>query len=165
VVHACWHDEHIQLARGATNVVRLYHEHADRIEEECTRDEVIDATERALRHQNGNPVKLLTSGPEERSPEPIVKAGGKICFERRVHWWHDYRGAFCVFGHYSLPSTVTRDSPSAFCADYGVGKRWTERITGKTRDFQWRLAALRFPERELVLDEGHIERLPESNAP
>ena len=106
-----------------------------------------------MAHQNKNPVKLLSSGPEERTDKPI-HASGKTRNERRVKWWTGYDGTFCVFGHYSIPGGQPRGKSSTFCVDYGVGKRWTERREGKTAEFKLRLAAFRWPERVVVFDEG-----------
>jgi hypothetical protein len=59
-----------------------------------------------------------------------------------------------VFGHYGILDGEPRESSNAFCIDYGVGKRWTERKMGKVSGFKHKLAALRFPEREIVFDES-----------
>jgi len=157
VVHACWDDNMLSLARRSSNVVSLYHEHADRIEFDAAKRPEMDDIDRGLLHQNMNPVKKLTSGPEERT-EQAVERGGKMRNERRVHWWKDYRDTFCVFGHYSIPDREPRGNGAAFCVDFGVGKRWNERREGKTANYSWKLAALRFPERLVVFDDG--ERRP-----
>ena len=156
VVHACWDDAMIDFARDATDIVSLYEHHAALIEDMLAVSD-LDEIDKGLGHQNHNPVKLLTSGPEERTEEPI-EAGGKIRHERRVPWWNDYRDAFCVFGHYSIPYAEPRGKGSAFCIDYGIGKRWTERHQGTSNNFSWRLAALRFPERKVVFDDGSVEQ-------
>jgi hypothetical protein len=150
VVHASWNPAAIELARRAQNVRKLYDEHRNRIESELSGVE-LDNTGRALRHQNDNPVKLLTSGPEERSDVPI-ESGGKIRYEKRVPWWSDYSDVFCVYGHYSIADGNSRGGNAAFCIDYGVGKRWMERREGKSKDYSFKLAALRFPEREVLFD-------------
>lgn len=152
VVHASWDDGMISAAKVATDVVSLYEQHDAVIDSELAMRH-LDEIDKGLLHQNKNPVKLLTSGPEERSGKPI-ESGGKTRSERRVHWWHDYRDVFCAFGHYSIPAGQPRGNGSAFCVDYGIGKRWTERREGKSNGFSWKLAALRFPERMVVFDEG-----------
>jgi hypothetical protein len=154
IVHACWDDEMIGHVDGDQSVVELYEQHRLRIEKELT-SQNLDKIDCCLQHQNRNPVKLLTSGPEERSEEPI-EAGGKIRHERRVQWWNGYEGTFCVFGHYSISDGEPRGNGSSFCIDYGVGKRWTDRRAGKSAGFMWKLAALRWPERVVVFDEGEI---------
>lgn len=152
VIHACWNDEMIQAARQSSDVIALYDHHYELIEKSFPGLD-LDEIDRRLARQNRNPVKRLTSGPEERSDVPI-HSGGKIRHERRVHWWNDYPGPFCVFGHYSILDGQPRSGRAAFCVDYGVGQRWRERLTDKPSGFEHRLAALRFPEREVVFDDG-----------
>ena len=147
----------IGIARGASDVVSLYNQHHELIEGSFP-DLELDEIDQGLEHQNKNPVKRLTSGPEERVGNPI-DAGGKIRNEQRVEWWNTYQGVFCVFGHYSIPDGRPRGNGSAFCVDYGVGKRWTERRDGKSSDFSCKLGALRFPERVVVFDEGKQQPL------
>lgn len=160
VVHACWNDEMIDIARESGDVVALYHEHHEQIEQSFP-DLDLDEIDQRLTHQNNNPVKKLTSGPEERTAKP-VNAGGKIRNEQRVTWWPNYHDTFCVFGHYSIPNGEPRSGESAFCVDYGVGKRWRERREAKNSGFRLKLAALRWPERVIVFDEGESKhaRLP-----
>jgi hypothetical protein len=150
VIHACWNDGMVSLARNASDVVQLYEDHAQRIESDMENRAELDETDRALRHQNQNPVKLLTSGPEERSDQFV--AGDKSRRERRVPWWNGYHDTFCVFGHYSIPDGQTRGNGSSFCVDFGVGKRWTERRDGRTNGYWHKLAALRLPEKTVVFD-------------
>lgn len=156
VVHACWNDPMIAIARAASNVVELYEEHHNLVERSFPGLD-LDQIARDLEHQNKNPVKLLSSGPEERTNEPI-HSSGKTRHEKRVHWWNDYHGKFCVFGHYSLLEGIPRGNQSTFCVDYGVGRRWTERRSGKSTGFTLKLAALRWPERLVVFDEGDSRR-------
>jgi len=157
IVHACWNDAMIDLARTENDVCRLYEQHRERIAGELATLK-LDPLAGELQHQNDNPVKLLTSGSEEKSDTPI-NSGGKIRYERRVPWWNDYNGPFCVFGHYSISDGQPRGNSSAFCVDFGVGQRWKERRGGKASGFNSKLAALRFPEREIVFDEGEVRKL------
>ncbi|HAY79106.1 MAG TPA: metallophosphoesterase [Planctomycetaceae bacterium] len=152
VVHACWPDEMIHLARNANDTVALYHEFHQRIEDALPARK-LDPIDQELEHQNQNPVKHVTSGPEERTEKPIELAGKKR-HEKRVHWWEHYHDVFCVFGHYSILEGNPRGGETTFCVDYGVGKRWTERRTGKTSHFRLKLAAFRWPEKTIVFDEG-----------
>ena len=151
VVHACWNDEMIQIARTSDDAAALYHQHHKLIEGSFPGLD-LDPIDQDLQHQNRNPVKKLTSGPEERVEEP-VEASGKARHEKRVQWWKDYRGVFCVFGHYSILEGEPRGGEAAFCVDYGVGKRWMERRAGKSSGFRLKLAAMRWPERVVVFDE------------
>jgi hypothetical protein len=148
----------LSFARAASNVVSLYHEHTDRIELDALGGPQLDDIDKGLLHQNNNPVKLLSSGPEERTDKPI-EAGGKIRNERRVQWWNGYQDTFCVFGHYSIPDGQPRGNGSAFCVDFGVGKRWTERRSGATSRFSWKLAAVRFPEKVVYFDDGEKQQV------
>lgn len=155
IVHACWNDDMVEIARESSDVVTLYTQHHELIEGSFP-DLDLDQIDQGLAHQNKNPVKLLSSGPEERTDAPIHSAG-KIRHERRVQWWNDYHDVFCVFGHYSILDGQPRGNGSTFCVDFGVGKRWMERRAGKTDDFDLKLAALRWPERVVVFDEGSTQ--------
>jgi len=135
--------------------------------------------------QMSNPVRVPTSGVERVADEPFF-ASGRWRMVDRVPWWHDYEDDVpVVFGHYwrwSSPAGAERFSRgerdlfanvahnewlgprrSAFCVDFSVGVRYRERARdpGKPfpgRRFLGRLGAVRWPERELVYDDG--ERLP-----
>jgi hypothetical protein len=152
VVHACWNNEMIDSARGSDDVVELYNKYYSQIDDRI-RDSNLDRVDRGLHHQNDNPVKLLTSGPEERS-DTVTTSGGKIRHERRVEWWNEYHNVFCLFGHYSILQGVPRTNQSAFCVDFGVGRRWTERESGRITNFSFKLASVRIPERLVVFDDG-----------
>ncbi|MFO1400056.1 MAG: metallophosphoesterase [Steroidobacteraceae bacterium] len=130
----------------------------------------------ATTHQNANPVKVLTSGIEERAGRPAW-AGGQWRMTNRARWWESYRDAPTVLvGHYwrrdgrAWPVEVTEDwdyplagygpyewmgpRHNVYCLDYSVGGRFKERKRGGGGPFECRLAALRWPERELVFDDG-----------
>ncbi|MCK6371318.1 MAG: metallophosphoesterase, partial [Gammaproteobacteria bacterium] len=129
-----------------------------------------------LLYQMGNPVRILTSGVEAIAAEPFF-ASGKWRMLDRVKWWQGYRHAKPVLvGHYwRWPTSALRKAYSrgehdlfegappevwlgrggnVFCLDFGVGARYKERAEGRTRDFCTRLGALRWPERQLVFDDG-----------
>ena len=143
VVHACWDAEMIELAREQSDVLDFYEHYKSVIQTELTPDD--DDIQRRLEHQNRNPVVKLTSGPHEPSAKTT----------QRVAWWSQYEGsAFCVFGHYSHLRGEFVGSRSSLCIDFGIGKRWTERRRGVVDSFVWKLGALRFPELELVFDDG-----------
>ena len=96
--------------------------------------------------------------------------------EARHPWWETYAtGPVVVFGHYwripvpllvkddgllsSFPLENMMGPGNAICIDYSVGARAAERRAGRVGGpFTGRLAALRWPERELVFDDG--ERRP-----
>ncbi len=166
VVHACWDDSHVAHVREENDVMGAYHRHYEAIEARLSRD--LDEVGVDLAHQNHNPIKLLSSGPEVRTSEPW-ELNGKVRHEARVPWWRDYReGPLVVFGHYwrtALPGEQTIErlfegarreetlGPAAFCLDYSVGKRFRERLRpGFDGSYVTQLAALRLPERVLVFD-------------
>lgn len=123
-----------------------------------------------------NPLKVLTSGVERECREPFY-AGGKWRFVQRVAWWDSYQDSIpVVVGHYwrrSNPRHVSSHGAQAeslfggtaptawhglranvFCVDYSVGGRWNARLRGEDPQQKYRLAALRWPERSLVFDDG-----------
>jgi hypothetical protein len=145
VVHACWKDEVVALARAASDALELHEHHKRIIETNSSSQPGLDEIDRGLAHQNQNPVKVLTSGMERRIDPPFF-ASGKWRYEERVPWWEDYQDSNrCIFGHYSHPHRHGR----AVCVDYGVAKRWTERLAPDFNgSFRHKLGALRLPENE-----------------
>ncbi len=159
VVHACWNRDAVEAVRPLHNVLATFHEHRARIEAfvEANGLEPIAAK---LRHQLENPVKLLTSGPERRTESPF-EASGSMRYLERVPWWVDYADSpYCVFGHYAAGPSGQAGDGHAICADFGIAARWRERIereelpSGTGGDFTTRLAAVRFPEKTILLDSG-----------
>jgi hypothetical protein len=169
IVHASWNDSAIAQVRGATDAVALHDHHHERVEADVRRRGLSTRAAR-LAHQNENPIKLLTSGPEAKADQPFVSLG-KLRYERRVAWWRDYSGPLCVFGHYwriqlphevdgeklfaaePCPRTRARCEGETVCIDFSVGKRYLERSSPEFAGaFHTRLAALRLPERELIFD-------------
>ena len=154
VVHACWNDEAIEQVRPHSDAAGLYRDHQSRIGQELSGRGELDRVGINLVFQNENPVRMITSGPEERAAEKHF-AGGKWRQEQRVRWWEGPASEpVCVFGHYSMPVDRPHDFGSAVCVDYGVGRRAKERTeVGDDGPFvTTRLAALRWPEREMVFD-------------
>jgi hypothetical protein len=132
--------------------------------------------EEATLMQNANPLKVLTSGREAPAETPAW-AGGKWRMTNRSRWWRAYHDEPAVLiGHYwrrdarATAAEVTGDwdyplgdygpyewmgpRGNVFCVDYAVGGRYAERAKGRTAEFKCRLAAMRWPERELVFDDG-----------
>ena len=130
--------------------------------------------------QMSNPVRVLTSGVERLASSTFF-ASGKWRMVNRVAWWQDYQDDVPVlFGHYwrwaspdsaALYSRGERDlfagvalnewvgpRRNAFCLDFSVGVRYRERPLRSGKAYRGRLGAVRWPERELVFDDG--ERLP-----
>lgn len=128
--------------------------------------------------QMSNPIRVMTSGLE-RVARAQFKANGKLRMVERVRWWDDYYDTTpVVFGHYwrwwdsasqatfskGEPDLFEKDRPCgwqrnaagekvAFCIDYSAGARFKERKLGRTGKFHGRLAALRWPERQVVFDD------------
>jgi hypothetical protein len=144
----------IDLARQATDTLELYHQHAGLIARDHKSRPHLDDIERGLERQNRNPVKVLTSGLEKRIDPPFF-ASGKLRHEERVRWWERYEdSSWCVFGHYAFERGQYRSASRAVCIDFGVGKRWVERLSpGFSGSFRAKLGALRLPEETVVLDD------------
>jgi hypothetical protein len=125
-------------------------------------------------YQMGNPVRVMTSGVERRTTKPFF-AGGKWRFVERIPWWDEYEDEVpVVVGHYwrwrnpEDRADAAKDGPDlfdgipadswmgsqkkVFCVDYSVGYRHKERHRGKPHQ-AW-LAALRWPERVVMFDDG-----------
>ncbi len=130
------------------------------------------------RHQMGNPVRVATSGVERLAREPFW-SNGKWRMCDRVRWWDEYEEAVpVVVGHYwrqLAPVTASSHASSkpqlfgetaasdwlgakanVFCVDFSVGARYQERKSG-VNEFGTRLAALRWPERELWFETGRYQ--------
>lgn len=126
--------------------------------------------------QNGNPIRIITSGIERVAREPFF-VSGKWRMVDRVAWWDEYTDPTAViFGHYwRWPTRSVRDSHSrgerdlfapaeshhllgpkrnTFCVDFAVGARYKERAGGTRDTFECRLAAVRWPDKEIVFDHG-----------
>lgn len=176
-VHAAWDEAMIARARTAGDTAALFKEAQAEIERHVLGQPHLDPHDRKLAHQNHNPVKLLTSGPEVRSAAPW-ELDGQARMQDRVPWWLGYDdGPLVVFGHYSRKPLEDDDTfkmasnqmifgvgarldtlngPNAVCIDYSVGARGSERRAGRAAPFLGELAALRWPERELVFDQRDI---------
>ena len=136
--------------------------------------------EREEQKQMFNPLKVLTSGVERKGAYAFFSSG-KWRFVERVRWWDEYPDDVpVVVGHYWRRvrqidrASVGKGDPdlfedvdpmawhgtrgNVFCVDFSVGGRWRDRKSGKTHDHDFKLAALRWPEQELVFDDGqHVK--------
>lgn len=174
VVHACWDDEALALLQLERDPGEALVRHHDRVAAGFAAH--ADEVSLALAHQNQNPVRVITSGPEMRAPAPFFSAG-RVRTECRRPWWDEYDdGPFVVFGHYSRVSIPEAETGTdlfvgqlagctlgpgrAMCIDYSVGGRAVERELGRADgSYTGRLAALRWPEHELVFDDGESRPL------
>lgn len=126
--------------------------------------------------QMGNPLRVLTSGVERKAREAFW-ASGKWRMVQREPWWDHYRERTPVIvGHFWRrfepidravlgkgdddlfinidPTDWHGVLKNVFCLDYSVGGRYQERRSGHVGRSRLRLAAMRWPERALVFDEG-----------
>lgn len=179
VVHACWDESAMAQLQHESDVAKALSGHRDRVKAKYAgHADNVDVT---LALQNENPVKLITSGPEARAHQPFF-AGGEWRHEARHPWWDTYsNGPMVVFGHYwrvpipslqkddgllsAYPLHSTLGAGRAICIDYSVGGRASERREGRTSNFLGRLAALRWPERELVFDDGERRAMIDPDTP
>ena len=207
LVHAAWLPQHIEKlsAHPEHEVLDLYHHYEDLTEAQVAASglkQEVEAEQRAYAkqlqdidatvpflpalglydetYQMNNPVRVLTSGVEQRTNAPFF-TGGKWRMVQRVPWWHDYADQVPVIvGHYwrwyqsttrqmfgkgdadlfaeHQPTDWVGANRNVYCVDFSVGGRYKERELGKSSPWGTRLAAVRWPEREVVFDEG--ERLP-----
>ena len=173
-----------QSLRAADKAVRKAH-HALLHQAEVRPPNLPEVGRHNAFRQNSNPLRVLTSGVE-RPVEVPFHAGGKWRFVSRAPWWLDYRtgppvivGHFWRWWHPQAHSVLSKGEPQldwggtpdawarnadgeevAFCVDFSVGARWKERSLGHPRPYHGRLAALRWPERELVFDGPDPGALP-----
>jgi len=124
--------------------------------------------------QMGNPVRVVTSGAERITTQPFW-ANGEWRMCDRLQWWNEYTGRTPVIvGHYwriadDTSPDVSCGKPSlfhgtrfnewlgrernVFCTDFSVGGRYRERAKN-VGSFATRLAAVRWPEKQLVFDDA-----------
>ena len=146
VVHAYWNESFIGHIGSKTDAVSVHNYYSDSLEAYAL-CKGLTKIEKTLSHQNENPVKLLTSGPEREAAKPY-EASGKLRTVERVPWWEDYSGpTLTVFGHYSMDASISRQDTNAICIDFGAYKR-------RQSDQPYKLAALRIPEMQIVCDDG-----------
>jgi hypothetical protein len=126
--------------------------------------------------QDANPVRIVTSGIERIAQRPFFASGNWRMVDR-VRWWNDYYDPTpVIIGHYwrwptrAARSAYSRGEPdlfaeheshhwfgarcNVFCVDFAVGARYKERSASPSAAFESRLAAVRWPEEELVFDHG-----------
>ena len=185
VVHACWDADSISAVRGlppATDAAAALRLFEPRERELMAAAE--DETERELARQNGNPIRVLLTGPEERAAAQFY-AGGRERSLARSPWWERYSDApLAVFGHYwrrfplpprtaaaaaaaapiggeqlfggsAGPTTALGPRGTAVCVDFSAGLRYEER--GRRLPpggLGTHLVALRLPERTLHREDG-----------
>ena len=95
-------------------------------------------------------MRVLTCGVEAPSAAPFY-AGGRWRFVERQAWWDDYRDdTAVVIGHYWRRWRGDTNPLFPFPPHH-----WHDRATGTAPEQSpYRLAALRWPERTLLFDNG-----------
>lgn len=157
VVHACWQPEMVDLSSEAANAIDFHNQHRYNIDLGLAIRSDLKEWQREQRHQNLNPVKVLTSGLEVQAKEPY-EDNGKTRILERHSWWEEYQDEeYCFFGHYSQPYGRLRGQTRAICVDYGVARRWVPKEPNDRSPDKWRLAAFRYPEMQVAFDNGEIE--------
>ena len=196
VVHAAWHAPSVAALRrrdrhnasGVAKACAVYEKRAARRlarRRAALSGGALSDDEVAQEEQNGNPVRVLTSGLETSTAVPFY-AGGRMRTLERFRWWNNYSapdGRFIVIGHYwrrwmqevdsrvpagfepSGPDLFTDAAPTAllgprrkvFCVDYAAGVRFEERaLKLPPGALGTHLAALRLPERTVHREDGRV---------
>lgn len=168
IKHAPWFDDYLEEQR-------LY---AHDLEKPGVRPPMLAATaEYDVYRSRSNPVRALTCGVEALAPEPFF-ASGRWRFSVRCPWWDAYDDKVpVIIGHYWRqwqPSQRTNGRRhtftvpphhwhgarnNVFCCDFSAGARWRDRKKDiPPSRSEHRLAAVRFPEKTLVFDNGETVR-------
>ena len=132
----------------------------------------------AIAFQMQNPFRILTTSEEKVTQTPYW-AGGKWRMTERSRWWDNYSERVpVVIGHFwrlfnqDAKRIAGMFGPDVFegieshdwmgkhhnvyCVDYSVGQRHLERRQNDGEDFHGKLAALRYPEWEVMQDDGVV---------
>jgi calcineurin-like phosphoesterase family protein len=170
-VHACWQADAIDRVRLEQNAADLFLTYERSINQALDAEGVTDKANRELAHQNDSPIKVLTSGPEQRATQPWIPDDGRPRWVERVRWFDDYdEQAFTAFGHYSrVPAPREGDPAHLFegydlhhtsgngntiCLDYSIGAMDKARRLPEPWPHPLKLGALRWPERQVVFHDG-----------
>lgn len=132
--------------------------------------------------QMRNPLRVLTTSAEKIAAKPFW-AGGKWRMTERSRWWESYTDDVpVVIGHFwrlfdgdarritgmfgadvfegIAPHEWMGCNRNVYCVDYAVGQRHLERREQRD-EFHGKLAAMRFPEWEVVHDDGSVVSIGE----
>jgi hypothetical protein len=179
-VHACWQDDAIRKLRNLSGPAELYLDRERQIDAALDAEGIQDETDRVLTHQNGSPVKVLTSGSERRAEVPWVPDDGKPRWVERVRWYEDYdEEVFTTFGHYSRVPAPREGDPihlfegydlhhasgngNTICLDYSIGARQKALRLAEPWPHPLKLGALRWPERQVVFHDGESREVEPRN--
>lgn len=142
--------------------------------------------EQGMALQMKNPFRVLTTSEEKITRTPFW-AGGKWRMTERSRWWDDYEDPVpVVIGHFwrlfnqDARRITGMFGPDVFegisshdwmgkqlnvyCVDYSVGQRHLERRQPERQqkgqqEFHGKLAALRYPEWEVIQDDGDVIKI------
>jgi len=132
----------------------------------------------AIAFQMKNPFRILTTSEEKITQTPYW-AGGKWRMTERSRWWDYYDEQVpVVIGHFwrlfnrdakriagmfgpdVFKGIASHDwmgkQHNVYCVDYSVGQRHLERKQDDREDFHGKLAALRYPEWDVMQDDGVV---------
>lgn len=162
--HAPWFDDYLDEQK----------QHAHILENPTETPPLLAATAaHDIYRSRSHPIRALTSGIEAAAAEPFF-AGGRWRFSIRNPWWDHYQDPTpVVIGHYwrrwhsgntpkhragmfTVPPHHWHGARrNVFCIDFSAGARWRDRKRqiAPSRS-EYRLAALRWPEKTLVFDNG-----------
>lgn len=164
IKHAPWFDDYLAEQRLHAHNIESLNSSLPQLHYTALHD-----VYRSSRH----PIRALTCGIERIATEPFF-ASGRWRFSIRDSWWENYRdNTHVVVGHYwrqwyDVPQPKHRMGmftvpphhwhgarKNVFCVDFSVGARWRDRSKRiLPSDSEHRLAALRWPEKTLVFDNG-----------
>lgn len=170
-------NSHPRDAPGSERLHGLQHRLADQLAGPPRFDE--ELAEFQLKQQFASAANILLSGPERivSSGRPFF-AGGQWRFLERKRWWEEYVGVPVVVGHYwrkRRPTGRAAAMPDAdpeffwgaghvYCNDFSAGRRFVERAQGIEGAFMGCLAAVRYPEWQVVFDDGEAVRIKPPSA-
>lgn len=166
VKHAPWFDDYLEEQRIYAHSIENPTHEVPQLHATAAHD-----VYRSSRH----PIRALTCGIEHAAPQPFF-ASGRWRFSIRNPWWDNYHdNAHVIIGHYwrqwyDIPQPKHREGmfqvpphhwhgarKNVFCIDFSAGARWRDRRKNIAPcDSAYRLAALRWPEKTLVFDNGDI---------
>lgn len=164
-----------------SGLLKAYHDEQKKWEHELedphSKVPFLEATSQYnVAHQMNNPMRVMTSGVEKKCNTPFF-ASGKWRFVERFSWWDEYdEETPVIVGHFwrkfnpSEKDKVNDENifknieinawhgkrNNVFCVDYSVGGRFKERLLNTPLGETTALVALRWPENELILENGSI---------
>ena len=161
IVHACWHQAAIDCLKqsGFSSILTAYNYFQQQIKQQLELSGIAKQAQVEI---------VISSGAEYLVTQPLY-AGGKWRMIDRLAWWDHYTDHIpVVVGHYwrNFKTTAEKQglfkhidatqwfgaNKNVFCVDYSVGKRFLDRA--QQQKFSSQLAALRFPEKILMLESG-----------